>query len=83
MTAIVRTLVATHIISFVVGFAAGKYIDHDELSQYRQLHESSWTRFERRLARGVLGLGALGTVAIIVRLTFAMSSTSTTAAVAK
>jgi hypothetical protein len=74
MAAAVRALIASHVAMFVAGFAAGKYVDHDELKTYRDLHESSWTRFERRLSRGVLGVAAVGSLYLVVRLSMASSS---------
>ena len=67
MTAAVRTLILSHVTVFAAGFAAGKYVNADELNTYREIHENSFTRFKRKA--GTLGLAvvAVGTIAILLR----------------
>lgn len=62
----VRSLLLTHTVVFVAGFAAGKLIDKDELDTYRSIHESNFTRFRRTAGRVAVGLLALGTLVVVV-----------------
>jgi Ni/Fe-hydrogenase subunit HybB-like protein len=63
-----RALLVSHTIFFVAGFAAGKLIDRDELEIYRSIHETGFTKFRRTAERVALGILALGTVIIAVRI---------------
>jgi hypothetical protein len=64
-----RALLASHTLAFVAGFAAGKLINQDELEMYRSAHESSLTRAKRRASAVGLGILALGSIIVIVRVT--------------
>jgi HEAT repeat protein len=74
MTGMFRTLIFSHIIVFAAGFTAGKMIDGDELSLYREAHESNFTRFRRRAAEIALGSVVLGTVIVVARMASRKSS---------
>jgi hypothetical protein len=67
MTAAVRAIILTHLTMFVAGFAAGKYINADELATYRELHESSLTRLKRRAGTVGFVILAVGAFSIVVR----------------
>ena len=74
-----KKLLMTHSLVFLVGFAAAKFTDYDELSNYRDAHEGLYAKWRRRA--GSVGIGALvlGTVVVAVRV--ATKSTKTGAAV--
>jgi hypothetical protein len=74
MTVLVRNLIFSHIIVFAAGVTAGKLIDADELNIYREVHESSFTRFRRKAAKIALGTAVLGTVVLIARMSSRRSS---------
>lgn len=74
MTAMVRNLIVSHICVFVAGVTAGKLIDADELNIYREVHESSFTRFRRKAAKIALGTAVLGTVVLVARMASRRSS---------
>ena len=67
MTAAVRALILSHTLVFAAGFAAGKTINADELNTYREIHESSFTRLKRQASHLGLGVLALGTIILVVR----------------
>lgn len=67
MTATVRTLILSHVVLFAAGFAAGKIIDRDELQNYRSAHESSFTKYRRKLEKLALGTVVIGTVVLVAR----------------
>jgi hypothetical protein len=64
MTALVRTLIASHAVVFVAGVYVGKSIDADELDLYRSAHESTLTKILRKAQ--VVGIGALAVGSLIV-----------------
>jgi hypothetical protein len=74
MTALVRNLIFSHIIVFAAGVTAGKLIDADELNIYRDIHDSSFTRFRRKAAKIALGTAVLGTIVLIARMSSRRSS---------
>jgi uncharacterized membrane protein len=74
MTVLVRNLIFSHIIVFAAGVTAGKLIDADELNIYREVHESSFTRFRRKATKIALGTAVLGTVVLIARMSSRRSS---------
>jgi hypothetical protein len=74
MTAMVRNLIFSHIVVFAAGVAAGKMIDADELNVYREVHESSFTRFRRRAEKIALGTVVLGTVVLVAKMASRRSS---------
>jgi hypothetical protein len=51
-------------------------IDGDELSLYREAHESSFSRFRRRAEKIALGSVVLGTVVLVARMASRKSSTN-------
>jgi hypothetical protein len=68
--ATVRFLFASHILAFVAGFAVGKLVDRDELETYRSLHETTGVaRFRRFAEKVALGMLAVGTLVVVVRVT--------------
>ena len=69
MTAHVRTLLFSHAFVFVAGFAAGKLVNNDELETYRALHESGFSKFRRAAEKVALGMLAVGTLIVAVRVT--------------
>lgn len=62
-----KKLLVSHSLVFLVGFAAAKYTDFDELSNYRDAHEGFYAKWRRRA--GSVGIGALvlGTVVVAVK----------------
>ena len=68
MTALVRTLIATHVIVFAAGFVAGKSLDSDELGMYRDLHESTLSRLRRKAGQVGLGALAVGAIVVVIRI---------------
>jgi len=67
MTAAVRTLIGTHVLVFVGGVVVGKSLNADELELYRDAHEGFFGRLRRRGQAIGLGVLAVGTVAIILK----------------
>jgi hypothetical protein len=64
----VQILVGSHLVFFVAGVAVGKFIDYDELSNYRSHHESTMTRFKRRAGQLGMAVVAVGTIAAIFKI---------------
>ena len=62
-----QTLVTTHALAFVAGFVAAKAWHYDEISNYREMHETSLTKVKRWAASGAFGLLALGTLRLVLR----------------
>jgi hypothetical protein len=67
MTALVRTLIATHLAVFAAGVYVGKSIDADELELYRSAHESSLSRWLRKAQTLGIAVALVGSVAMAVR----------------
>ena len=67
MTKSARALILSHSLVFAAGAYAGWAVNADELSTYRDAHESKVTRLKRKA--GYIGLGVLlmGTVALVAR----------------
>jgi hypothetical protein len=57
----------SHAVVFLAGFAFGKYIDHGELMNYRDSHESFDARWRRRAGTGAIAVMAIGTISFFVR----------------
>ena len=74
--ATVKRLAITHSLVFVAGFAIGKYIDYDELSTYRELHESTMSRWRRRAGTTAIGVLCIGTTIMLIKATNKLSSSS-------
>jgi hypothetical protein len=70
MTAMVRSLIVSHVVAFAAGFYLGKTMDADELSLYRDAHESTMSKIRRKAGTIAIGAVALGTAIIIVRMAF-------------
>jgi hypothetical protein len=70
-----KKLFISHSLVFLVGFAAAKYTDYDELSNYRDAHEGLYAKCRRRA--GSIGIGALvlGTVVVAVRVAAKITKT--------
>jgi len=68
MTRLLRTVIASHAAAFAVGFVVGKSVNADELELYREANESTVMRIKRKVATVGLGIAAIGTVALIVRI---------------
>lgn len=62
-----QTLVTTHALAFVAGFMAAKAWHYDELSTYREMHESTLTKVKRWASTGVFGLVAVGALRLVMR----------------
>ena len=62
-----QTLVSTHALAFVAGFMAAKAWHYDELSTYRELHESTLTKVKRWASTGAFGLLAVGALRLMLR----------------
>ena len=71
-----KTLAISHSLMFVIGFAFGKYIDHEELATYRELHESTWAKWRRRAGTATMGILLLGTTVMLVQGTGGGSNSS-------
>lgn len=67
MTSPVRVVVASHLIIFVAGIALGKSWDNDELSMYREAHESWLTKIRRKSKWLLVGVGGLTTFILVTR----------------
>ena len=78
MTKAVRALILSHTVVFAAGFVAGKAINADELSLYRDAHESSATKLKRKASAIGLGVLAFGTIVLVGRLAFRNSKASVT-----
>lgn len=68
--AMVRSLIFSHVVVFAGGFYLGKTMDADELSLYRDAHESTMSKIRRKAGTVAIGAVALGTTIIIVRMAF-------------
>jgi hypothetical protein len=64
-----RSLLFTHGLVFIGGFALGKMINQDELEAYRSIHESSITKFRRNATTVAFSILAVGTLYVIIRAT--------------
>lgn len=64
-----KSLVVSHGIVFVVGFAAGKLINQDELDKYRAQHDSVSAKFMRKAQNVMFGMVLMGSVIVLVRAT--------------
>eukprot|EP00980_Cylindrotheca_fusiformis_P004663 scaffold991_cov128-Cylindrotheca_fusiformis.AAC.35 len=62
-----KALVTSHAVVFLLGFALGKYVDHEELMLYRDSHESFGTRWRRRAGNAALATMAIGTITVFVK----------------
>jgi hypothetical protein len=62
-----KTLALSHSLVFLAGFAAGKFLDSEELSQYRDMHESTTAKFRRRAGNVAIGVLSLGTMVYVFR----------------
>lgn len=60
-------MTATHTLAFIVGFAAAKAWDYDELNTYRDLHESKLTKVKRWAGNISIGLVAFGAISVLFR----------------
>lgn len=78
----IQLLVGSHLFVFVGGFVLGKYIDYDELQSYRSEHESTMTRIKRHASQIGLTVVAVGTVAVVVTISSAISKRTSSAAIA-
>ena len=67
MNSPVRVVVASHLIIFVAGIALGKSWDNDELSMYREAHESWLTKLKRKSKWLLVGVGSLTTIVLVTR----------------
>ena len=68
-----KSLFFSHSLVFLAGFAAGKLVDHDELSSYRVEHESFMARFRRRAGNVAIGAVSLGAIVLFMRTTMSSS----------
>ena len=71
-----ETLITTHALFFMAGFAAGKFYDRDELNQYRDAHEKPMVRFRRYAGNALLGAAGLGAIYVMTKITRAASRKS-------
>jgi hypothetical protein len=62
-----KVLATSHTLVFLAGLAVGKYIDHDELSTYREAHESLGGKWRRRAGNAAIGVIALGTISMVLK----------------
>lgn len=73
MTATVRTLLFSHVTVFAAGFFAGKMIHADELDTYREIHESSFTKFVRKMKKVALAGGMACAAILLARVSMGKS----------
>ncbi|CAJ1962342.1 unnamed protein product [Cylindrotheca closterium] len=64
-----KSLVTSHGVFFVAGFALGKYVDHEELMNYRDAHEGFGSRWRRRAGNAALGVAVLGAMTVVLKVT--------------
>jgi hypothetical protein len=67
MAASTKALVISHGMVFVVGFAAGKLINQDELDKFRALNDSASARFMRKAQNVMFGMVLMGSVIALMR----------------
>jgi hypothetical protein len=67
MTALVRTLIATHLAAFAAGFYVGKSVDADELELYRSVHESALSKFVRKAQTVGIVVSVVGSAVLAIR----------------
>ena len=79
MTKKARLLIASHMVVFAAGVAAGYKINSDELDTYRDLHESRFTRIKRKASQIGLGVFVIGGIALIGRLASGSKETNSAA----
>jgi hypothetical protein len=66
----VRTLIFSHVVAFAGGFYLGKTMDADELSLYRDAHESTMSKRRRKAGTVAISAVVLGTTIVILRMSF-------------
>mmetsp|Transcript_118692 Transcript_118692/g.332399 ORF Transcript_118692/g.332399 Transcript_118692/m.332399 type:complete len:122 (-) Transcript_118692:243-608(-) len=64
-----QTLLLSHSFFFAAGFVLGKYVDYEELTTYREIHESSFSKWRRRLGGAALGAASVMTLFAVFRAT--------------
>jgi hypothetical protein len=64
-----ETLITSHALFFMAGFAAGKFFDRDELNSYRNAYEKPMERFRRYAGNAVLGAAGLGAIYVMTKIT--------------
>lgn len=69
-------MILSHFVVFTAGVAAGYSINADELSTYRDLHESRFSRFKRKASHIGLGVFILGSIIMVSKLASAGTSSS-------
>ena len=67
MTALVRSLIASHLVVFGLGFYVGKSIDADELNTYRAANESVFARLRRQAGTAAIVTTAVGALWLALR----------------
>jgi hypothetical protein len=67
MTSNTKSLIVSHGIVFLVGFAAGKLINQDELDKFRALHDSASARYMRKAQNVMFGMVLMGSVIVLLR----------------
>ena len=73
-----KGLILSHTLFLAAGFALGKYVDYQELAFYREQHESGISKLRRRLGSAALGVGALGTLLVVLKVSSRSTSSSST-----
>ena len=62
-----KTLLFSHTVVFVAGFAAGKLMDKEELDHYREMNETTAGKFRKTVEKVALGMLLMGTFIVGVR----------------
>ena len=62
-----QALATTHTIAFIAGFAAAKAWDYDELSTYRDAHETKVGKVKRWAGNISIGLVGVWAIAVAFR----------------
>ena len=62
-----QNLIISHTVMLAAGFALGKYTDYEELKTYRDLHESTYSKWRRRLGGAAVGAVSLFALVTVVR----------------
>jgi hypothetical protein len=67
MSSNTKSLIISHGIVFLVGFAAGKLINQDELDKFRALNDSASARYMRKAQNVMFGMVLMGSVIVLLR----------------
>mmetsp|Transcript_26101 Transcript_26101/g.47344 ORF Transcript_26101/g.47344 Transcript_26101/m.47344 type:complete len:81 (+) Transcript_26101:108-350(+) len=72
-----KALLASHAVFFLAGVVIGKQIDAEELTNYRNVHETATSRWYRRSFNATLGIASIGMFMFGIRALARQPSSST------